>query len=88
MRSARGHISRPPARIGKIITPGENHHTETCTAATEMAITATDKTNAIRRFRVMNCLVSWVRRVTSTPRTRPVRRRPFQDGGVTMMRAL
>jgi hypothetical protein len=53
-----------------------------------MAITATDKTNAIRRFRVMNCLVSWVRRVTSTPRTRPVRRRPFQDGGVTMMRAL
>ena len=75
MRSARGHISRPPARIGKIITPGENHHTETCTAATEMAITATDKVNAIRRFRVMNCLVSWVRRTWTAPPIRRARRR-------------
>ena len=88
MRRARGHISRPPARIGKIITPGENHHTETCTAATEMAITATDKMNAIRRFRVMNCLVSWARRTRRTPPIRRARRRPWIGGGVTMMRAL
>ena len=88
MRSARGHMSRPPARIGKIITPGENHHTETCTAATEMAITAADRMNPIRRFLVMNCLVSCVCRVTNAPRTRPARRRPFQAGGDTMMRAL
>ena len=74
MRSARGHISRPPARIGKIITPGENHHTETCTAATEMTITMADKVNPIRRFRVMNCLVSCVRRTIRNPMIRPARR--------------
>jgi hypothetical protein len=88
MRSARGHMSRPPPRIGKIITPGENHHTETCTAATEMAITDADKMNAIRRFLVMNCLVSCVPRAANTPWTRPARGRPFQGGGETMMRAL
>jgi hypothetical protein len=88
MRSARGHISSPPARIGKIITPGENHHTETCTAATAMAITAADKVNAIRRFLVMNCLVNSVRRTWSTPTIRPARRRPWIGGEVTMMREL
>jgi hypothetical protein len=53
-----------------------------------MAITATDKVNAIRRFRVMNCLVSWVRRTWRTAPTRRARRRPWIGGGVTMMRAL
>jgi hypothetical protein len=70
--------------MGKIITPGENHHTETCTAATEMAITATDKMAAIRRFLVMNCLVSCVRTAPSALRTRPARRREFRAGEVTM----
>ena len=87
MRSARGHISRPPARIGKIITPGENHHSEMCTAPTEMAITATDKMNAIRRFLVMNCLLSWERRTRMNPPIRAARRRPRIAGGVTMSRA-
>jgi hypothetical protein len=77
--------------MGKIITPGENHHTETCTAAIEMAMTATDKTNAIRRLRVMNCLVSCVRRNPGTRVNRPARRRAvrtWDGGGETMMRAL
>ncbi len=73
IRSARGHSSRPPARIGKIITPGENHHSETCTAATAIAITTSESTKAIRRFLVMNCLVSWVLKDRIT---RPARRRP------------
>ena len=72
MRSARGHSSRPPARIGKIITPGENHHADTCTEATAMAIVTTERAKAIRRFLVMNCLVSWERRVCTK---RSVRRR-------------
>ena len=70
--------------MGKIITPGENHRTETCTAPTEMAITATDKVNAIRRFLVMNCLVSWAR---SNLTMRPAPRRPRIGGRVTMSRA-
>ena len=74
--------------MGKIITPGENHHTETCTAATEMAMTATDALNATRRFPVMNCLVSWNRTAAGTPRIRPARRRPWTGGGLTMMREL
>ena len=82
IRSARGHSSRPPARMGKIITPGENHHTETCTAATAMAIAATESANASRRFLVMNCLVSWVRRAPRADRARCGPRR----GGFTMMR--
>ena len=73
MCSARGQSSRPPARIGKIITPGENHHSEMCTAATAMAIVAAESTKAIRRFLVMNCLVSWSWRDRKTRRTR---RRP------------
>ena len=89
MRSARGHSSSPPARIGKIITPGENHHADTCTAATAMAIVTTDRTKAIRRFLVMNCLVSWVWRVC---RKRCARRRQGRRflgcGAVVMMRAL
>ena len=89
MRSARGHSSRPPARIGKIITPGENHHADTCTEATAMAIVTTERTKAIRRFLVMNCLVSWVRRVCTK---RSARRRPGRGrlgcGAVVMMRAL
>ena len=89
MRSARGHSSRPPARIGKIITPGENHHADTCTEATAMAIVTTERTKAIRRFLVMNCLVSWKRRVCTK---RSARRRPRRAllgcGAVDMMRAL
>ena len=30
IRSARGHSSRPPASIGRIIRPGENHHSDRC----------------------------------------------------------
>ena len=89
MRSARGHSSSPPARIGKIITPGENHHADTCTEATAMAIVAAERTKARRRFLVMNCLVSWVRRVC---RKRCARRRHGRGllgcGTVVMMRAL
>jgi hypothetical protein len=47
--------------------------------------------NAIRRFLVMNCLVSWVRKAVRTPMIRPARRRAGKrwDGrGETMMRAL
>jgi hypothetical protein len=44
--------------MGKIITPGENHHTDTCTAATAMAAVARHSANAIRRFLVMNWLRS------------------------------
>ncbi len=73
MRSARGQSSSPPARIGKIITPGENHHSEMCTAATAMAIVTAESTKAIRRFLVMNCLVSWFRK---DRRVRSTRRRP------------
>src|SRR5208282_252524 len=89
MRSARGHSRRPPARIGKIITPGENHHSDRCTEATAIAIVSTEKAKASRRFLVMNCLVSWVCRVL---RNRRARRRPGRGplgcDAVTMMRAL
>ena len=89
MRSARGHSSRPPIRIGRIITPGENHHADTCTEATAMAIVTTERANATRRFLVMNCLVSCLRRYRTN---RCARRRPGRGllGGdaVTMMRAL
>ena len=54
MRSARGQSSRPPASTGRIIIPGENHDSDTCTAATPMNTVATASTAAIRRFRVMN----------------------------------
>ena len=89
MRSARGHSSRPPAKIGKIITPGENHHSDRCTAATAIAIVSTERANASRRFLVMNCLVSCVRRVlmSRSARRRPGGR-PVCCGAVTMMRAL
>ena len=70
MRSARGHSSRPPARIGKIITPGENHHSDRCTEATPIAIVSTESAKASRRFLVMNCLVIWVRRVRMSRRAR------------------
>ena len=73
MRSARGHSSRPPARIGKIITPGENHHSDRCTEATAMMIVTSERTKASRRFLVMNCLVSCVRtdRMERNARRRP-----------------
>ncbi len=60
-RSARTQSSMPPARMGRIITPGENHHADTCTAATPMATMASARLNASRRFRVMNCLLSTAR---------------------------
>src|SRR5258705_3865991 len=89
MRSALGHSRRPPARIGKIITPGENHHADTCTEATAMAIVTTERAKAIRRFLVMNCLVRWECRVCTK---RSARRRPGRallgGGAVDMMRAL
>ena len=74
--------------MGKIITPGENHHTETCTAATEMTIAITDKVKASRRFLVMNWLVNWASRIFGADPTRcsPLGR-PL-GGGVTMMGAL
>ena len=49
--------------VGPQRGPGENHHADTCTEATAMAIVSTERTKAIRRFLVMNCLVSCVRRV-------------------------
>src|SRR5215467_4972805 len=55
MRSARGHSSSPPAKIGKIIRPGENHDSEIRTAATPIPTTASARTKASRRFLVMNC---------------------------------
>src|SRR5512142_2561580 len=89
MRSARGHSSRPPVRIGRMITPGENHQADTCTDATAMAIVSTERVNATRRFLVMNCLVRCLRRDRTK---RGVRRRPgwgpLGCGAVTMMRAL
>ncbi len=88
MRSARGHSSRPPARIGKIITPGENHHSDRCTEATAMAIVTTDRAKASRRFLVMNCLVSWVRRECMNRSARRPRRGRLGCGGLIMMRAL
>src|SRR5262245_42491715 len=53
--SALGHSSRPPARMGKIISPGENHVADTRAAPMPIPTTATASTKAIRRFRVMNC---------------------------------
>jgi hypothetical protein len=54
-----------------------------------MAIVTTESANAIRRFLVMNCLVSWVRRVEAQ---RSARRRPGRGllgcGVEVMMRAL
>src|ERR1700746_1968917 len=89
MRSALGHSSRPPARIVKIFTPGQNQHADTRTEGTALAIVTSERTKAIRRFLVMNCLVSWVRRVC---KKRWARRRhgrgPLGCGAVVMMRAL
>jgi hypothetical protein len=82
MRSALGHSSRPPARIGKIITPGENHHADTCTEATAMAIVTTERTNASRRFLVMNCLRARPRSDTAAAETADQSRR---DDLETMM---
>ena len=81
---------QPAARqIGKIITPGENHHADTCTEATAMAIVSTERANATRRFLVMNCLVGCLRRYRTN---RGARRRPgggpLGGGAVTMVRAL
>ena len=59
IRSARGQSSNPPASTGKIISPGENHHSDRCTAATPMASVAMVRTKAIRRFRVMNWRRIW-----------------------------
>jgi hypothetical protein len=54
-----------------------------------MAIVTTDKMKAIRRFLVMNCLVSWVRRVRGRRRARRrPERGPVGWGAVVMMRAL
>jgi hypothetical protein len=54
-----------------------------------MAIVTTDRAKAIRRFLVMNCLVSCVRRVCTQ---RSARRRPRRGrlgcGAEVMMRAL
>ena len=55
-----------------MITPGENHHTDTCTAAIPMATMASARLKASRRFRVMNCLLSTAR--TCCPRARRPRR--------------
>src|SRR6266568_1067028 len=87
MRSARGHSSKPPARIGRIITPGENHHADTCTEATAMAIVRTERAKAIRRFLVMNCLVSCTRRELRSRSARRPLRGLLSCGAVTMMRA-
>src|SRR2546423_13601179 len=89
MRSARGHSSRPPTRIGKMITPGENHQADTCTEATAMAIVSTERVNATRRFLVMNCLVSCLRRFRTNRGARHRRGLSALGGGaLTMMRAL
>lgn len=72
-----------------MITPGENHQADTCTDATAMAIVSTERVNATRRFLVMNCLVSCLRRFRTN---RGARRRagwgPLGGGAETMMRAL
>src|SRR5262245_38169245 len=52
---ALGHSNKPPARIGRIIRPGENHDADTCTAPTPMTTTVSARIAATRRFRVMNC---------------------------------
>ena len=54
MRSALGQSSRPPQRIGRIISPGENHRSDTCTASTAIAIASAVSPAATRRFLVMN----------------------------------
>ena len=38
----------------RMAIPGENHHSDRCTAATPMATVAIVSTKAIRRLRVMN----------------------------------
>ena len=58
IRSALGHSSSPPHRIGKISTPGENHHADTCTAAIEITTATRVSPAATRRFLVMNCFLT------------------------------
>jgi hypothetical protein len=88
--------------MGKIITPGENHHSDRCTEAIAMAIVTSESTNASRRFLVMNWCVSWLRSLDSSrlasrhpapPGPGRGARDPFGPvaagcGAVTMMRAL
>ena len=78
----------PPARIGRIITPGENHHSDRCAAATPIAMIATASPKAIRRFRVMNCRLTTAR--SRCPRARRARRARCEKraGRETMMAAL
>src|SRR5579875_2684246 len=79
MRSARGHSSRPPARIGRIIRPGENHVADTRTAAMPIPATATASTSASLRFRVMNCRLSRERMDSHAERAACRRRRGEPD---------
>jgi hypothetical protein len=58
IRSALGHSSSPPHRIGKISRPGENHHADTCTAAIAITAAAAVSPAATRRFLVMNCCLT------------------------------
>ena len=52
-RSARGDSSRPPARIGRITTPGEIQSLLTVTAATPIPMTTSASPIASLRLRVM-----------------------------------
>ena len=54
MRSARGHSSSPPASTGRMSRPGENHDSDTCTAATLMTAVTTVRATAARRFPVIS----------------------------------
>jgi hypothetical protein len=74
--------------MGRIITPGENHHAETCTAATPMTTTASVSPNASRRFRVMNCLLSTSRNCCTRARKPCAARGGGWSGRETMMAAL
>src|ERR1022692_54335 len=54
IRSALGHSSSPPARIGRIISPGENQEVDTFTAAIPSPTTVSARTKPSLRFLVMN----------------------------------
>ena len=54
IRSARGQSSRLPASTGRIIRPGENHETDTWTAAIPITTVAMASPKATRRFLVIN----------------------------------
>ena len=76
MRSARGQSSSPPARMGRIMTPGENHSPVSWAAAMPMITTDSASSPASLRFLVMNWRLATPRArradVRATDRIRPV----------------